>query len=175
MGVRFTYDEEFTRCIIRSVCSVPFQTKLRQLPVCQRYAYLPGGCRRRPTHDLRKLDGIEVSAARSEDDRADIHNPIPMIVSGYLTIKKFDERFRIYTLLGFPNEEVEYGFLNFCCSFYTSVSERIRLYIGKFVHELEIGDINAFLKPHGGFLLLISFCDSTRRQKRHCRGFHLYL
>ena len=63
--------------------------------------------------DLRELDGIEVSAASLSDDRANINNPVPMIYqSGYLTIKAYDERFQIYTL-GFPNDEVEYGFLNF--------------------------------------------------------------
>ena len=57
--------------------------------------------------DLRELDGIEVSAASLTDDRADIDNPVPMIYqSGYLTIKKYDNEFHIYTL-GFPNEEVK--------------------------------------------------------------------
>ena len=63
--------------------------------------------------DLRTLDGIEVSAASLFYGRVDINNPVPMIYqSGYLTIKAYDERFQTYTL-GFPNEEVKYGFLNF--------------------------------------------------------------
>ena len=63
--------------------------------------------------DLRELDGIEVSAASLSDDRANINNPVPMIYqSGYLTIKAYDEEFQIFTL-GFPNDEVKYGFLNF--------------------------------------------------------------
>lgn len=63
--------------------------------------------------DLREMDGIEVGAASLSDDRADVNNPIPMVYqSGYLTIKKYDERFQMFTL-GFPNEEVKYGFLNF--------------------------------------------------------------
>lgn len=97
-------------------------------------------------YDLRKLDGIEVTAASLSDDRANIDNPIPMIYqSGYLTIKAYDERFRFYKL-GFPNEEVKYGFLNFAMPFYTSVSENeAPFYIGKFVHELEEGDVDAFL------------------------------
>lgn len=40
-------------------------------------------------------------------------NPIPVIYqSGYLTIKGYDERFGIY-YLGFPNREVEEGFMRF--------------------------------------------------------------
>lgn len=39
-------------------------------------------------------------------------NPIPVIYQGgYLTIKSYDERFKNYQL-GFPNKEVENGFLN---------------------------------------------------------------
>lgn len=76
----------------------------------------------RKTHyDLRQLDGLEVSAASLTDDRANPDNPVPMIYqSGYLTIKDYKERTQLYTL-GFPNEEVKYGFLNFTAPFYTSV------------------------------------------------------
>lgn len=96
--------------------------------------------------DLRQLDSVEVPAASLSDDRADINNPIPMVYqSGYLTIKKYEERFQTY-ILGFPNEEVKYGFLNFVASFYTPISENnTAFYIGKFVQEFEQGDVEAFL------------------------------
>lgn len=96
--------------------------------------------------DLRQLDGIEVSAASLSDDRANVHNPVPMIYqSGYLTIKDYDPEFQIYTLC-FPNEEVKYGFLNFISPFYTPVaSTDTAFYIGKFIHELRAGDVEAFL------------------------------
>lgn len=65
---------------------------------------------RKTNYDIRELDGIEVSEVSLSDDRANINNPVPMIYqSGYLTIKSYDERFRLYTL-GYPNEEVKYGF-----------------------------------------------------------------
>ena len=96
--------------------------------------------------DLREMDGIEVGAASLSDDRADVNNPVPMVYqSGYLTIKKYDERFNMYTL-GFPNEEVKYGFLNFAAPFYTPVSSTdTNFYIGKFINELETGDTESFL------------------------------
>ena len=48
-------------------------------------------------------------------------NPIPVIYqSGYLTIKSYDERFKNYQL-GFPNKEVEEGFLNI---FFPPISKR---------------------------------------------------
>ena len=125
-------------------------------------------------YDLRELDGIEVSAASLSDDRADIHNPIPMVYqSGYLTIKKFDERFRIYTL-GFPNEEVEYGFLNFAAPFYTPVSERdTAFYIGKFVHELETGDVEAFLNRMEAFFADFPYELNTKTERHYQVVFYL--
>ena len=45
--------------------------------------------------------------------------PLPVIFqSGYLTIKGYDERFGLYRL-GFPNREVEEGFVKFLIPYYT--------------------------------------------------------
>ena len=124
--------------------------------------------------DLRELDGIEVSAASLTDDRADINNPVPMIYqSGYLTIKEYDERFQIYTL-GFPNEEVKYGFLNFVTPFYTPVRETdASFYIGKFIHELESGDPDAFLTRLRAFFAGISYELNDRTERHYQTIFYL--
>ena len=75
-------------------------------------------------YDLRELDGIEVPSAALINYRASSKEPVPMIYqSGYLTIKSYDERFKTYTL-GFPNEEVRYGFLNFVLPFYTPIDSK---------------------------------------------------
>lgn len=98
-------------------------------------------------YDLRTLlDGIEVPASSFAEYQVDTDNPLPLIYqSGYLTIKEYDERFGNY-LLGFPNEEVRYGFINFLVPFYTSLKDNEQgFYIGKFVNELEHGDCDAFL------------------------------
>ena len=72
-------------------------------------------------------------------------NPIPVIYqSGYLTIKEYDERFGIYTL-GFPNQEVEEGFIRFLLPFYANTSKvEAPFEIQKFVREVEIGDYDSF-------------------------------
>ena len=50
-------------------------------------------------------------------------SPIPVIYqSGYLTIKDYDPRFENY-ILGFPNREVEEGFIKFLMPFYTNVNK----------------------------------------------------
>ena len=101
---------------------------------------------KKTNYDLRELDGVEVYAASLTDDRADANNPIPMIYqSGYLTIKDYNEQLQFYTL-GFPNNEVKYGFLNFVVPFYTPrLATEMPFFIGKFLQELREGDPESFL------------------------------
>ena len=129
---------------------------------------------RKTDFDLRDLDGIEVSSASLSDDRADIHNPVPMIYqSGYLTIKKYDPQFGLYTL-GFPNEEVKYGFLNFVAPFYTPVaSTDTAFYIGKFVRELTSGDVGAFLERLRCFFADFPYELNTKTERHYQVVFYL--
>ncbi|NDV81826.1 hypothetical protein D0T87_07485 [Bacteroides sp. 51] len=75
-------------------------------------------------YDLRLLiDGVQVGARAFSEYRVDVRNPLPMIYqSGYLTIKDYDNTFELYTL-GFPNDEVRYGFQEFLIPFYTDVTD----------------------------------------------------
>ena len=98
-------------------------------------------------YDLRTLiDGVEASVTAFAEYRAEVENPIPLIYqSGYLTIKDFDKEFKLYKL-GFPNDEVRYGFLNFLVPYYTKVTDDERnFYIGRFVQELRKGETDAFM------------------------------
>lgn len=99
-------------------------------------------------YDLRLLiDGVEVQASAFSEYRAEAKNPLPMIYqSGYLTIKGYDKEVSLYTL-GFPNDEVRYGFLNFLIPYYTEVSDaETGFYIVKFMRELRAGDVDAFME-----------------------------
>ena len=99
-------------------------------------------------YDLRLLiDGVEVQASAFSEYRAEIRNPLPMIYqSGYLTIKGYDKEVSLYTL-GFPNDEVRYGFLNFLIPYYTEVSDaETGFYIVKFMRELRSGNVDAFME-----------------------------
>lgn len=99
-------------------------------------------------YDLRLLiDGVEVQASAFSEYRAEARNPLPMIYqSGYLTIKGYDKEVNLYTL-GFPNDEVRYGFLNFLVPYYTEVSDaETGFYIVKFMRELKAGDVDAFME-----------------------------
>ena len=92
----------------------------------------------------------------SADVTADVINsvdiaspdPIPVIYqSGYLTIKDYDERFDAY-ILGFPNKEVEEGFVKYLLPWYSDRMQggRSAFDIRQFVHDVETGRVEQFLQ-----------------------------
>ena len=73
-------------------------------------------------YDLYELANTETDADVLNSIDSTSSNPVPVIYqSGYLTIKDYDSRFGIYKV-GFPNLEVEEGFVKYLLLFYTSVS-----------------------------------------------------
>jgi len=74
-------------------------------------------------------------------------NPIPMLYqSGYLTIRGYDEEFGNYKL-GFPNEEVERGFIRFLLPAYAPRRDnKSAFFVENFVRDVRKGDIDTFLK-----------------------------
>lgn len=84
-------------------------------------------------------------------------NPIPVIYqSGYLTIKGYDERFKKY-LLGFPNREVEEGFLNFLLPLYTSAGNNSPFLVDEFVQNVESGNPERFMQRMKAFFADTSY------------------
>ncbi len=98
-------------------------------------------------YDLNRLQEEELSADVLGSIDSMSKNPIPMIYqSGYLTIKDYDERFDLYKL-GFPNKEVEQGFIRYLLPYYTSVSQnKTAFYINNFIREVESGQPEQFLE-----------------------------
>ena len=98
-------------------------------------------------YDLNDLQTEQVSADVLNSVDSMSKNPIPVIYqSGYLTIKNFDERFRMYTL-GFPNKEVENGFSKYLLPMYTPIEEnKSEFYIANFINDIEKGRPEAFLE-----------------------------
>lgn len=74
-------------------------------------------------YDLYRMAHEETSADVLNGIDSGSTDPIPVIYqSGYLTIKGFDPRFRIYRL-GFPNKEVEEGFMEYLLPYYANVNK----------------------------------------------------
>ena len=75
-------------------------------------------------------------------------SPIPiMYQSGYLTIKGYDKRFKIYKL-GFPNKEVEEGFIKYLVPFYVHIkrNEMSSFFVVNFIKDVEGGKPEDFMK-----------------------------
>ena len=107
---------------------------------------------KKSNYDLEEKSHVETDADGLDSIFTD-DNPIPVIYqSGYLTIKGYDKRFGIYTL-GFPNREVEEGFMNFLLPFYANVNRTNSPFeIKKFVTDVESGDIDGFMERLQSFL-----------------------
>ncbi len=104
---------------------------------------------------LLKQTGYDLNQLQEDDLTGDVlnsidsmsENPIPVIYqSGYLTIKSYDEEFQTYRL-GFPNKEVEQGFIKYLMPFYTPITEnKMGFYIQNFVKEVRGGKPEAFME-----------------------------
>ena len=105
-------------------------------------------------YDLRLLiDGVEVASSAFSEYRAEASNPLPMIYqSGYT--------------LGFPNDEVRYGFLNFLLPYYTRVTtDETGFHIATFIRELRAGKVDSFMGRVKVFFAGIPYelSDNTER------------
>ena len=107
-----------------------------------------------------KKTGYPLDAMTEEELSADTlnsidimdENPLPLLYqSGYLTIKDYDKEFDCYRL-GFPNREVEQGFIKYLLPFYTPKNTDKKTYaIASFVKDVRQGDAEGFMRRLEGF------------------------
>ena len=104
------------------------------------------------------LSGYEASASELDSIQICVDNPIAVLYqSGYLTIKGYDSRFKVYTL-DYPNDEVKEGFVNFLLPYYTySKSVSHATVIGQFVKSMERGDAEQFMELLQSFMAGIPY------------------
>ena len=104
---------------------------------------------RRHHYSLEQMSKAEVTADVLNSIDAESSDPIPVIYqSGYLTIKGYKERFKKY-ILGFPNEEVEEGFVKYLAPFYldnykTEEKKRSVFDVELFADDVESGNPEQF-------------------------------
>ena len=98
-------------------------------------------------YNLEQMATCQTSAKVLDSIDANSSNPIPVIYqSGYLTIKDYDEEFGIYQL-GFPNQEVESGFVDYLMAYYTPLNDTETAFnIQCFVQDVRAGRTEQFLE-----------------------------
>lgn len=102
---------------------------------------------RRHHYDLEQMSKAEVTADVLNSINSESNDPIPVIYqSGYLTIKNYKERFKKY-VLGFPNKEVERGFVQYLAPYYFSKELRRNAFdVEEFANDVEGGQPERFCK-----------------------------
>lgn len=102
---------------------------------------------KKSTFCLPDLSNYQTSLSMLDTIHSGNINPVPVLFqSGYLTIKGFDSRFKLYTL-DYPNEEVKQGFIDFLLPYYTQLKDKqSQTIVSQFVLSLESGDVDRFMQ-----------------------------
>ena len=116
-------------------------------------------------YNIPDLDGnVKMNESGLEAYRADAINPLPILFqSGYLTIKDYNDFSRLYRL-GFPNDEVRYGFLDNLLPAYTSIrTDKTGVSIWEFYEQIEAGDVDGFMQKMKGIISGIPYDNLTEK------------
>jgi hypothetical protein len=125
--------------------------------------------------DIKILESdVKIPARSITDYRTEHEDPIPLLYqSGYLTIKSYNDRFNSY-ILGFPNEEVKYGFFNELLPVYMpKKATQSEFYVGDFVEDLLAGDVDGFMTRLKAFFAGIPYELNNKEEKHYQTVFYL--
>ena len=112
------------------------------------------------------LDGkVELDEEGLQTYRAVAQDALPILFqAGYLTIKKYISDLRLYQL-GFPNNEVRYGFLQNLLPAYSDVSfGQTGVWVGRFVQDIRNGKVDAFMERMQAIIASIPYDDFPKEK-----------
>jgi hypothetical protein len=118
-------------------------------------------------YDIRKFDDdVQIAANSVMDYRYENQDLVPLLYqSGYLTIKAYDSVLDEYTL-GFPNEEVKYGFLNeLLPAFVLTPIATGKFSVTGFLRQLMKNDVESFMTSLQAFFAAIPY-DAIKQKHR---------
>jgi len=120
------------------------------------------------------IQGISCSLQRITDYRIGETDPVPLLYqTGYLTIKSCNELTDM-CVLGFPNDEVKYGFLDgLLASYLPRAADFLGLFIGNFIEDLQKDDIAGFMKRLNTLFMNLPY--GTRKPDEHYFHSFVYL
>jgi len=127
-------------------------------------------------YDIRKFDNdITIEANSVMDYRVENQNLIPLLYqTGYLTIKEYKQDKDAF-VLGFPNEEVKYGFLNeLLPAFVRTPIATGKFSVIEFLQQIEDNDIDGFMTSLKAFFADIPY-DAIEQKNRNEQYFqHIF-
>jgi hypothetical protein len=123
---------------------------------------------------LQFQNGIKISTQSIDDYRVGSDNPVPILYqSGYLTIKGYEALTQRY-LLGFPNEEVEFGFLRELLPYYTKQPGASNGFsVADFIEDLNASNIYSFMTRLKAFFANIPYELNDRTERHYQVVFYL--
>jgi hypothetical protein len=122
---------------------------------------------RNQNYDIRKFnDDVKIASNYVMDYRVENENLVPLLYqSGYLTIKSYVQDGDFY-ILGFPNEEVKYGFLNeLLPAFVLTPISTGNFSVIEFMQQIKSGDIEGFMTSLKAFFVSIPY-DTIDKKKQ---------
>lgn len=121
------------------------------------------------------LDGYISGENKLIDFSDPINKPIAALYqSGYLTIKSYNPKRRIYTL-GYPNHEVKFSFIESLANRFTpeAIGQNMDFHIEKFSHEIETGDIDGFMERLQNLYSRLPYDHNEKKEKYYQTVFYL--
>ena len=109
------------------------------------------------------LDGkVELNEEELETYRAVAEDALPILFqAGYLTIKEYISDVRLYRL-GFPNDEVRYGFLRNVLPAYSAVPfTQGGAWVARFVQDIREGKVDSFMERMQSLIAGIPYDNFT--------------
>jgi hypothetical protein len=125
--------------------------------------------------DVKSLkNDVKIPARAISEYRIGSDNQAPLLFqTGYLTIKSYNKRLDSYTL-GFPNEEVKYGFLYELLPAYMPKTDILtEFYVGNFIEDLFEHDIEGFMTRLKAFFAGIPYELNNKEEKHYQTVFYL--
>ena len=121
--------------------------------------------------ELEALEVNELAFSSYEVERLEV---VPLLFqSGYLTIKGYDGRRRLYRL-GYPNLEVEDAFTSYLMGAFSGVSEvQSSAYLWQLIDALEAGELEKFFEVLQVFFADIPYDIQLKREKYYQTIFYL--
>ncbi|MDE6338951.1 MAG: ATP-binding protein [Muribaculaceae bacterium] len=112
---------------------------------------------KRTNGDLEQLVNSRATETTLQGLDIDNLDPLPLFYqTGYLTIKSYDERLKLYQL-GIPNSEVRDGFFDYILPYYVKLRGGSRAFVADILALIEEGNIDGFMKNLTAFFAGISY------------------
>ena len=125
--------------------------------------------------DVKSLEkDVRISPNAINEYRIGGNDPLPLLYqAGYLTIKGYDDLFDEF-ILGFPNEEVKYGFLNELFPIYMPKTDTLgEFYVPNFIRDLQSHHVESFMTRLKAFFAGIPYQLNNKEEKHYQTVFYL--